>query len=233
MDICKLCLNPAKLCKSHIIPEFWYTAIYDEKHRVVVVNPKDISDQGYAQKGVRSKLLCRDCESLLNIRYEKPFKAYWYDGDVLAPFHAGQDEKVLTGINYSSFKLFHLSVLFRASVSDHPNYREVDLGPHEDVIRQMLLDQDPGEEWQYLIACSVVEGANGEVWDQLVGLARRMKLDGQWLYHFTFAGCQWLYLVSSHPSKALEGLTLTQQGRLPVAKLPWKEIEHPDHARSQ
>lgn len=230
MDACKLCLNTAALCRSHIIPEFCYKSMYDTKHRAVIVNPKDPSDQGYAQKGVRSKLLCRDCESLLNGRYEKPFKAYWYDEDALAPFRAGEDAGWLINIDYSSFKLFHLSVLFRASVSDHPNFHEVDLGPHEDRIRQMLLDQDPGDEWQYPIMCSVVEGAKGDVWDKLVGVARRIKLDGQWGYYFTFAGAQWTYRVSSHPSKAFESLHLTQQGRLPVAKLPWKEIDHPDHA---
>lgn len=229
MDTCKLCLNPAKLCQSHIIPEFCYKLIYDNKHRAVVVNPKNPSDQGYAQKGVRSKLLCVDCECLINDCYEKPFKAYWYDEDALAPFRAGEDAGCLVNIDYSSFKLFHLSVLFRASVSDHPNYHEVDLDPHEDNIRQMVLNQDPGEEWRYPIMCSIVEGAKGDVWDKLVGIARRIKLTGHWGYYFTFAGAQWTYIVSSHPLKQFENIRLTQQGCLPVAKLPWKEIEHSDH----
>ena len=158
MDTCKLCLNPAKLCWSHIIPEFCYKSMYDAKHRAVVVNPKDPSDQGYAQKGVRSKLLCRDCESLLNSRYEKPFKAYWYDEDALAPYRAGHEAGDLINIDYASFKLFHLSVLFRASVSGHPNFSEVDLGSHEDSIRQMVLAEDTGEEWQYPVMCSAIEG---------------------------------------------------------------------------
>ena len=162
MDTCKLCLKPRKLCRSHIIPEFCYRPLY-EKGRAVVVNPKDPSDWGYAQKGTRSYLLCQDCEGLLNDRYEKSFKSYWYDGDVLAPFRTGETVQYFTGIDYSSFKLFHLSVLFRASVSDHPIYREVDLGPHEDHIRQMLWDQDPGEEWQYPINCSAVDDADGGV----------------------------------------------------------------------
>lgn len=230
MDTCKLCLNPATLCRSHIIPEFCYKPIYDAKHRAVVVNPKDPSDRGYAQKGVRSKLLCQSCESLINDRYEKPVKAYWYDEDALAPFRAGKDAGWLINIDYSSFKLFHLSVLFRASVSAHPNYREVDLGPHEDRIRQMLLNREPGEEWQYPIMCSAVAGPRGHVWDKLVGVARRIKQYGHWGYHFTFSGAQWMYLVSSHPSKAIEGIYLSQQGRLLVAKSPWKEMDHPDHA---
>lgn len=229
MDTCKLCLTAAKLCQSHVIPEFWYTAIYDEKHRAVVVNPQDISDQGYAQKGVRSKLLCQSCESLINERYEKPFKRYWHDEDALAPCRAGKDAGWLINIDYSSFKLFHLSVLFRASVSDHANYREVDLGPHEDQIRQMLLRQDPGEEWRYPIMCSVVAGANGDVWDKLVGVARRIKLEGHWGYYFTFAGAQWTYLVSSHPLRSFESLYLNPKGHMPFAKMPWKELEHSDH----
>ncbi len=228
MKTCALCQATAKLCQSHIIPEFCYKPIYDAKHRAVVVNPRDPSDQRYAQKGVRSELLCQRCEGLINDRYEKPFKAYWYDGDALAPYRAGEEVGYLINTDYSSFKLFHLSVLFRASVSDHPNFREVDLGPHEDRIRQMLLNQDPGEEWRYSIRCQAVAGPGGEVWDQLVGLGRRIKEDGHWGYHFTFAGAQWIYLVSSHPS-LIEGIHLTRHGRLPVVKFPWMELDHPDY----
>ncbi len=229
METCELCLSPATLCQSHIIPEFCYKSIYDAKHRAVVVNPTDPSDQGYAQKGARSKILCQGCERLINDRYEKAFKAYWYDGDALAPFRAGKEAQWLHDIDYSSFKLFHLSVLFRASVSNHPNYHEVDLGPHEDCIRQMVLEQDPREDWRYAVMCSAVEGPGGVVWDQLVGVARRIKQAGHWGYNFTFAGAQWIYLVASHPQKEFENLRLTEQGRLPVAKLPWLEMKHPDH----
>jgi hypothetical protein len=37
---CKLCRLPRQLRKSHIIPEFMYTSMYDDKHRFHVVSTK-------------------------------------------------------------------------------------------------------------------------------------------------------------------------------------------------
>ncbi len=54
--------------------------------------------------------------------------------------------------DYATFKLFHLSVLFRASVSSLSTFQEVNLGAlHEERIRQMLLNEDPGKDWEYPI----------------------------------------------------------------------------------
>jgi hypothetical protein len=50
----------------------------------------------------------------------------------------------INGLDYAMFKLFHLSVLWRAGVSTREEFRNVKLGSHEDVIRQMLLRDDPG-----------------------------------------------------------------------------------------
>jgi hypothetical protein len=41
--------------------------------------------------------------------------------------------------------MFHLSLLWRMSVSKHPYFKEVSLGPHEEVLRRMLLEARPGE----------------------------------------------------------------------------------------
>jgi hypothetical protein len=68
-DICRLCGKPSPLQRSHIIPEFLYRPLYDEKHRISVV--KVGSDRiGYLQKGFTEALLCFGCEQKLAL-YEK------------------------------------------------------------------------------------------------------------------------------------------------------------------
>lgn len=57
----------------------------------------------------------------------------------------------LQDYNYSLMKLFALSVLWRAHYSKHPAFSKVQLGPHESVIRQMLLAKDPGSPEQYSV----------------------------------------------------------------------------------
>ena len=89
-----------------------------------------------------------------------------------------------------------------------------------------MLTGDPGPGWQYRIACSAVEAPSGEIWDALVGPAHRVKLYGHWGYYFTFGGAQWIYIVSSHRAHKLDGISLTEEGELPVGKLPWKAVDH-------
>ena len=85
---------------------------------------------------------------------------------------------VLNGIDYATFRLFDLSVLFRASTSDHPNFREVDIGPHEERFRRMLLEGDPGQDRQYPILCAAVEGSGGKVLDPIDRISRGRRPDG-------------------------------------------------------
>ncbi len=57
----------------------------------------------------------------------------------------------LPDYDYSLIKLFALSVLWRAHCSQHPAFAKVQLGPHESVVRQMLLANDPGSPKQYSV----------------------------------------------------------------------------------
>jgi len=55
--------------------------------------------------------------------------------------------------DYALFKLFVLSMLWRASVSSLEYYEEIDLGQHEDTIRKMVENNDPGSEHDFPIVC--------------------------------------------------------------------------------
>jgi len=87
------------------------------------------------QKGIRERLLCVDCEQWLNDKYEKPFLKQWFV-DLPLPTRIAQDAAHTAVYDYLTFKLFHLSILFRASVSSLPTFREVHLGVHEEHIRK-------------------------------------------------------------------------------------------------
>lgn len=59
---CKLCQKERELKYSHIIPEYFYTPIYDENHRFMEISPQSEKLVKFNQKGVREFLLCKDCE---------------------------------------------------------------------------------------------------------------------------------------------------------------------------
>lgn len=71
---CILCDKKRALVASHIVPEFWFKFVYDEKHRAYPVRFKEGSfvQDFQIQKGFRWPLMCEECEGLLNTHVEQP-----------------------------------------------------------------------------------------------------------------------------------------------------------------
>lgn len=224
-NICALCQHPKPLCQSHIIPEFCYKSIYDLKHRAISFSPTSPEPKGFMQKGIRSRLLCNECECKINDLYEKPFREYWIEGDALAPF-TSTNRVILKGVPYKSFKLFHLSVLLRAAKSDHPNFSEVRLSKQIlDEVRQMVHDKQAGPDSKYQIICSAIIGENGAPWRSLIGPAHPLKYcDNVSGYYFVFCGAQWLYITTGS-TREINRICLKEDGTLPVIAKPYKAID--------
>ena len=64
---CALCLGEAPLRNSHVIPEFLYRSLYDEKHRLHQVSADPAQPNIYLQKGLREPLLCELCEQRFSV----------------------------------------------------------------------------------------------------------------------------------------------------------------------
>ena len=62
---CRLCLKEKPIQNSHIIPEFLYKPLYDNLHRFKSLSTLPEIKIEYKQKGIREKLLCRDCEQYI------------------------------------------------------------------------------------------------------------------------------------------------------------------------
>lgn len=141
-SICKLCQKPAKLKYSHIIPEFCYDPIYDDKHRFNIVGNVRSSRQRNLQKGLREYLLCGACEQKIG-KWES-YVSRIFSGTVEVAGSRTGETISLAGLLYAPLKLFLLSLLWRAGVSTLPVFQEANLGEHELTLRNMLLGADPG-----------------------------------------------------------------------------------------
>ena len=215
---CALCCRARRLRKSHVVPEFAYQSAYDDKHRLIEYDPVTQEKKRPLQKGLYCRLLCDDCEQLINDQYEKPFLKYWRNGDVLKPL-ATNELIVLDGIDYAKFKLFHLSVLFRAHASGLSNFADIQLGVHADTMRQMVLSGDCGDHSQYPILCSAICNSLGEILYAFVGPGHMIDLDGAKGFYFTFCGCEWKYMITLEEIPQLTECCLQQDGTLPVIKV--------------
>jgi hypothetical protein len=220
---CKLCGEIGELQRSHVVPEFAYGPIYDEKHKIMAFEPLAPEKPWKIQKGLRELLLCRDCERSLNHSYEQRFKEYWFDQRPLAELEA-RDEAILTVPDPGRFKLFHLSVLLRADLASHRQWSEVNLGErHRSRLIEMVRSEDPGEAYEYPIVCCGIRRSpkDPSIWWDLVAPPNPGRMDGMRFYQFTFGGCGWMYYVSSHRLPLVETVALRPDGTMPVIKREW------------
>lgn len=192
---CRLCKRDRQLKNSHIIPEFLYSSLYDEKHRFHRISIETDEKNRLIQKGVREYLLCGDCEQKLS-KYERYASKVFKGGVELGISHEGNLTH-LDGINYVKFKLFSLSILWRASISSLDVFEHINLGPHEESIRKMILDGDAGGESEYPFLMSPITH-EGALQTDLIIQPTKTKLGGHIAYRFTFGGIFWVFVVSKH-----------------------------------
>lgn len=220
---CKLCLQDRKLRNSHVIPEFFYKPGYDEKHRINVLSTIPTEKNQYAQKGIREKLLCDNCEQIFS-PWEKYVREVFYGGVEKRIYH-DREKVILQYLDYTSFKLFQLSVLWRSSVASVKFFSRINLGPHEEKIRRMLLNNDPGEPYRYGCILIMITDESKPI-DSLILQPESLKYEGHRIYRFIFGSMMWLYLVSNHTDQfPYKEMFINRAGDVIIYKRSMERIE--------
>lgn len=199
---CRLCLQEAPLCKSHVIPEFCFKPFYDNSHHFIEVTDVKKGKVRKGQKGYWERLLCKDCEALIS-RYERYARRLF--ADPLPPIVPGtQRVRQHPNLTYRDLKLFFLSVLWRCSVSTNSFFKHVSLGPHDEKIRLMLLTRDAGFANLYSVMIFALHFDGKRLPDFMVE-PTPTRFEGRKCYRFVLSGFVILIFVSSHdaPEKFL------------------------------
>lgn len=215
---CALCRQEKSLMNSHIIPEFMFKALYDDQHRfkMLTIDPND--KNRLAQKGVRERLLCKNCEQRLSV-HERYASLLFYGGVPIGCTRDG-DKLFLTGINYPAFKLFQLSILWRASVSKLGFFSKVDLGPDEEHLRELLVNDDPGPAHAYPCVLFGLHLDPGKPTSMMVQ-PERQRIDDRTHYLFIFGSFLWDFAVSTQPLDwPLSEVVLAESGTMMVPLRP-------------
>jgi hypothetical protein len=213
--ICRLCRKSDELCNSHIIPEFLYKSLYsEEKHQFVQLSgPPKLRKW---QKGFREKMLCRACEDKLN-KWETYAAQVLFGGTIEIAIEKMQGAILVRDVDYARFKLFQLSVIWRAGASELPQFSNVDLGPHEENIRAMLENEEPGIPSVYGCLMILTPSLFGFM-SKMMMVAQQTRFDGHNCYIFLMAGLSWVFFVTSNLKQLPYGkdLFLGVNGVLPV-----------------
>lgn len=219
---CRLCQKDGELCLSHVVPEFFYKPIYDQKHRLFPRIGARLLDSAPLQKGLREPLLCQDCEQRLSVheKYvsENPFAA------VEARALSHNDVVELRDLTYCSVRLCFLSILWRMSVATGEAWKAVRLGPHEDSLRQMLLKGDPGQPWEFGFVC-FLPLIEGRLHVDLIDGPDWIRAHRGRLYRMVLGGRLFLFFVGSAPfPNELRHMLITVQGQWRLRAVDWARV---------
>ncbi|MBN1515793.1 hypothetical protein JXA32_04415 [Candidatus Sumerlaeota bacterium] len=215
---CRLCRNQGNLCNSHIVPEFFYEQmnLYDEKHRFNVLSTEPDKHRPTEQKGIRERLLCKQCEGKLSV-WEDHARRVLYGGECIE-ITTNDPKGVECTVDYAKFKLFQLSILWRVGISNHDGFSSVKLGDHESVLRKMLLDETPGNTEAYgcVILCST---KHTDITSNMIRCMGMSNTDGVDCVQLLLGGYFWLFFLSETAiNPCQKKLFLQDSGHLRILK---------------
>jgi len=207
--ICNLCKQDKKLLKkSHIIPDFTYNGVFNEKHRVILTKYSDLNSIKYVPSYYEKNILCSNCDNVIIGRLETYGSRILYYGkndrneDILSEQNQTIDDLnilKLKNIDYSKFKLFLLSLLWRASISKHYFFKEIDLGNHEEIIRNAIINNDPLGEEDYQM-CIMVYEINNILPGNFIITPRKFKDKDDFSFCFYINGAFYLFTLAKDPN---------------------------------
>jgi hypothetical protein len=154
---CRLCLEHRKLIKAHIIPESFFLPLRSGK-RVPEIH-SDIEGK-YPKKtpiGIYdTSILCSKCDKAIGVwdNYAQQLFLKDFAEDLAVYYGSKKVAYKIDAFDYDKLKLFFISVLWRASISDQYFYKRVNIGAYESVLREMILSNNPGapEDFPVVIA---------------------------------------------------------------------------------
>ena len=156
--ICKLTRKEGTPIKAHIIPKCFFEIDPNEKGVTKVLTnssnsfpkkvPIGIYDQSIViEEGERLFSKWDDYASTIFLKESEQYEKINHKGKEIV-FQRKE-------FDYGLLKLFALSVLWRASVSSHYFFDKIKLGPHEEPIRQALLNNTPNDADWYSVSFAV------------------------------------------------------------------------------
>jgi len=195
---CKLCGKHTKLVKSHVIPEWVYRPLYDSDHRLIRIAANDRFPVSNRSTGEWDRIMCQGCEDSFN-KYDEYGRALIFSKPGEKTFGiqcvAAEYGVDIHGVDYARAKLFQLSVLWRAGVSERDVFSGVQLGEHEPRIRDMLLKEQPGQAHEYGCFMGALLQAPRELMIGVVDAPTMFTKDGWTVVRFLFAGNVWIYVL--------------------------------------
>jgi hypothetical protein len=190
--VCNLCAKESSLVNSHVFPEFFYERTYNEAHQFISVSNHPLRRPRPMQRGLTERLLCAGCDNQIS-KYATYAAALLRRIDATPETIPGQI--VIEDVDLKTFRLFGLSLLWRAHVAKSYMFRSVRLGSHAERLRSMLRAGDPGDPHKYGFTFAKIVGL--ETHGHLMLAPIRTKYEGHPVYQVMARGYEWVFMVSN------------------------------------
>ncbi len=145
MSICDLCKNDEELQVSHIIPNTFFKRMKKHSNQSIQLDMQPESQVEYTQESWSEKLLCRNCEQLIN-EFDSYVGAFTYNPRRVnvTSNKTNKDFRLFSNVDYKKLRLFQLSLIYRASLAQGKAYQHISLSEtHMEQIRDSLLRKEP------------------------------------------------------------------------------------------
>jgi hypothetical protein len=154
---CKLCQQERPLIRSHIIPDAFHRDIKGDHPKAPLMIGNDPEQHPKRRPGglYDEELVCEPCERLFS-----PWDDYAAEFFLKHLRENGQPMKASNGeligyrydnVDYKKLKLFVVSLLWRAAASSNEFFDRVELGPHEERARSLIVAGDPGTPHEFSV----------------------------------------------------------------------------------
>lgn len=229
--VCQLCGQERELIKSsHIIPEFMYKPLFDADRQMHMRSLTRPGDNGKTvQTGIYDKhILCEDCDNRRIGQMEQYVAAVLFGGHAGSVTYQGSQNPdgshsiKMAGLDYRKFKLFFLSVLWRAHISKNKFFEKINIGSTAAIIRDMLLSEDPDKESRFRVSVMVMKGRSGDLVRLLP--TPELKILGEGAFAMFFIN-GFLYFVDLEPASdfvLFKNFYLRESGQLEILILDGK-----------
>jgi hypothetical protein len=198
---CRLCGEEKELIKSHIVPEGFYKNMYDDKNRLFL-SSQSRKDFITMQKGQREKLLCIECDSnLIGNKYDKYGIQVIRDRLHIQP-STDYKKEIWEGLDYNKFKIFLLSVLWRAHIAQK-FHKGITLEKNIEtlIVEAIKSGQAPKENVIPIVGISLVDPQDrASKCDEIITSGNTYTRTGQYnskTYIIIFGGYAWTFIVPS------------------------------------
>lgn len=190
--------------------------MFDGGEKAFLISTKNDNHPERRPTGVYEKLLCRCCEQLLG-GWESYARGVLYGGVTINRPRFTSEGLFVTGLNYNRFKLFQLSLLWRAAVSKRREFHRCQLSKgRREEIRRMLLEGDAGEPRRYGCIIIAVPSLLKNL-DDMVLFPELVRTKSVAYCRFLIGGLFWFFAVPTAPPWVMKNrLLINRRGELRI-----------------